>query len=45
MRGQGARVMLFAHGFGCDQTVWRQVMPAFEAEHRVISFDYLGAGR
>jgi sigma-B regulation protein RsbQ len=36
--------MLFAHGFGCDQTLWRFVAPAFEADHRVITFDYVGAG-
>jgi sigma-B regulation protein RsbQ len=38
------RPMVFAHGFGCDQTLWRFVTPAFEAEHRVITFDYIGAG-
>ncbi len=37
--------MVFAHGFGCDQTLWRFVAPAFEATHRVITFDYVGAGR
>ena len=37
--------MLFAHGFGCDQTLWRFVAPAFEADYRVITFDYVGAGR
>ena len=37
--------MLFAHGFGCDQNMWRFVSPAFEADHRVILFDYVGAGR
>lgn len=36
--------MLFAHGFGCDQTLWRFVAPAFESEHRVVTFDYVGAG-
>lgn len=36
--------MLFAHGFGCDQTLWRFVAPAFEREFRVITFDYVGAG-
>jgi sigma-B regulation protein RsbQ len=36
--------MLFAHGFGCDQTMWRYVAPAFEADHRVILFDHIGAG-
>ena len=42
--GSGLRPMLFAHGFGCDQTMWRYVAPAFEADHRVILFDHLGAG-
>jgi sigma-B regulation protein RsbQ len=36
--------MVFAHGFGCDQNMWRFVAPAFEADHRVILFDYVGAG-
>jgi sigma-B regulation protein RsbQ len=36
--------MLFAHGFGCDQHMWRFVAPAFEATHRVILFDHVGAG-
>ena len=39
------RPMVFAHGFGCDQTLWRFVAPAFETNHRVITFDYVGAGR
>ncbi|RSN68200.1 alpha/beta fold hydrolase [Actinomadura sp. WAC 06369] len=37
--------MLFAHGFGCDQSMWRMVTPAFEADHRVVLFDHVGAGR
>ena len=36
--------MVFAHGFGCDQTLWRFVAPAFESDHRVVTFDYVGAG-
>jgi sigma-B regulation protein RsbQ len=36
--------MLFAHGFGCDQHMWRSVAPAFEASHRVVLFDHVGAG-
>ena len=36
--------MLFAHGFGCDQNMWRLVAPAFEADHRVILFDHIGSG-
>ena len=36
--------MLFAHGFGCDQNMWRFVAPAFEDTHRVVVFDYVGFG-
>jgi sigma-B regulation protein RsbQ len=36
--------IVFAHGFGCDQNMWRFVAPEFEADHRVILFDYVGAG-
>jgi sigma-B regulation protein RsbQ len=42
--GQGPRTMLFAHGFGCDQKMWRFVVPAFEQDHRVVLFDYVGCG-
>jgi sigma-B regulation protein RsbQ len=44
-RGSGADAMVFAHGFGCDQNMWRFVAPAFEAQYRVVLFDYLGHGR
>jgi sigma-B regulation protein RsbQ len=36
--------MVFAHGFGCDQTMWRHVAPAFADRYRVITFDHVGAG-
>ena len=36
--------MVFAHGFGCDQGMWRYVAPEFEATHRVVLFDHVGAG-
>jgi sigma-B regulation protein RsbQ len=39
-----ARPMVFAHGFGCDQNMWRFVAPEFEADHRVVLFDHLGSG-
>ena len=32
VRGRGERAMMFAHGFGCDQNMWRFVAPAFEGE-------------
>lgn len=36
--------LIFAHGFGCDQNMWRFVAPAFEDEFRVVTFDHVGAG-
>jgi sigma-B regulation protein RsbQ len=41
---EGAPGIVFAHGFGCDQNMWRHVAPAFEADHRVVVFDHVGAG-
>src|SRR3954452_5613188 len=41
---ESGRPMVFAHGFGCDQNMWRYVAPAFEADHRVVRFDHVGAG-
>ncbi|MDP1850251.1 MAG: alpha/beta hydrolase [Solirubrobacteraceae bacterium] len=38
------RPMLFAHGFGCDQNMWRYVWPAFEDDFRIVLFDHVGAG-
>jgi sigma-B regulation protein RsbQ len=43
--GRGARPIVFAHGFGCDQNMWRFVAPAFEDEYRVVLFDYVGSGK
>jgi sigma-B regulation protein RsbQ len=39
-----AQPMLFAHGFGCDQSMWRYVWPAFAEDHRVVLFDHVGFG-
>lgn len=41
---EGAPAMVFAHGFGCDQSMWRLVAPAFEDTYRVVLFDHVGAG-
>jgi sigma-B regulation protein RsbQ len=43
--GQGSRHMVFAHGFGCDQHMWRFVAPAFEEDFKVVLFDYVGSGK
>jgi sigma-B regulation protein RsbQ len=42
--GQGTQPLLFAHGFGCDQNMWRYIAPAFEQEYQVVLFDYVGCG-
>jgi sigma-B regulation protein RsbQ len=36
--------MVFAHGFGCDQNMWRFVAPEFERDFKVVLFDHVGAG-
>jgi sigma-B regulation protein RsbQ len=43
--GKGRQPMLFAHGFGCDQNMWRFLTPAFENDYKIILFDYVGAGK
>ena len=43
--GRGTQPMLFAHGFGCDQNMWRFVTPAFEDDYRIVLFDYVGSGQ
>jgi sigma-B regulation protein RsbQ len=39
------RPMLYAHGFGCDQNMWRHVAPRFEDDFKVVLFDHMGAGK
>ncbi|MGW2546320.1 alpha/beta fold hydrolase [Kitasatospora sp. NPDC001574] len=38
-------VVVLAHGFGCDQNMWRLVVPALAGDYRVVLFDYVGSGR
>lgn len=42
--GQGKRPLVMAHGFGCDQKMWRFVAPAFASDYRLVLFDYVGFG-
>ncbi|CAN5196435.1 hypothetical protein BH23GEM2_BH23GEM2_17650 [soil metagenome] len=42
--GRGTQPMMFAHGFGCDQNMWRFLTPEFENDYRIVLFDYVGAG-
>lgn len=39
-----APVLLMAHGFGCDQNMWRLVVPVLAERYRVVLFDYVGSG-
>jgi len=40
----GGRPLVFAHGYGCDQNMWRFVAPDFELDHQVVTFDHVGFG-
>jgi sigma-B regulation protein RsbQ len=40
----GGQPMVFAHGYGCDQNMWRFVVPAFAGQYRTVLFDFVGAG-
>jgi sigma-B regulation protein RsbQ len=42
--GSGTPTLMFSHGFGCDQNMWRFVAPHFRTDHRVVLFDHVGAG-
>ncbi|MGW2637026.1 alpha/beta fold hydrolase [Streptomyces sp. NPDC001348] len=39
-----APVLVLAHGFGCDQNMWRLIVPALAERYRVVLFDYVGSG-
>ncbi|KQV82122.1 alpha/beta hydrolase [Rhizobium sp. Root1220] len=45
LNGSGSQSMVFSHGFGCDQNMWRLVSPAFESTFKTVLFDHVGAGR
>ncbi len=42
--GNGSHVLMFGHGYGCDQTMWNAIVPAFLDDYMIILFDYVGAG-
>lgn len=43
--GSGSPTLVFAHGFGCDQNMWRFIITAFKDRYRIVLFDYVGAGK
>lgn len=42
--GKGEKPLVFGHGFGCDQNMWRFVTPAFQQHYKIVLFDHVGAG-
>ncbi|MCD7060124.1 alpha/beta fold hydrolase [Pelagibacterium xiamenense] len=45
VNGSGTRTMMFSHGFGCDQNMWRFVEPEFRDGFRTVLFDLVGSGQ
>ena len=43
--GTGEKTIMFAHGFGCDQNMWRFIYPHFQESYRIVLFDYVGSGK
>lgn len=43
--GEGDTDIIFAHGYGCDQNMWRLLTPSFQARYRIIVYDLCGSGR
>lgn len=43
--GNGDQTIVFAHGFGCDQNMWRLMVPHFENNYNIVLFDYVGSGK
>ncbi|MBU3004573.1 alpha/beta fold hydrolase [Paraglaciecola arctica] len=44
IEGSGDKTLLLAHGFGCDQNMWRLMLPALVPHYKVVLFDYVGSG-
>lgn len=43
--GEGTQTILFSNGYGCDQNVWRHVIPHFIDTYKIVLFDYVGTGK
>lgn len=43
--GQGEQTIMLAHGFGCDQQMWRFLTPLLKDDYRIVLFDYVGCGK
>lgn len=45
VHGESTQVMLMAHGYGCDQNMWRFITPAFSSKYKIVLFDHVGSGK
>ncbi|MBA5707687.1 alpha/beta fold hydrolase [Pseudomonas fulva] len=43
--GAGPVTLIFSHGFGCDQSMWKYLLPHFQARFRTVTYDLVGAGQ
>ncbi|EST13939.1 alpha/beta hydrolase fold family protein [Pseudomonas putida S610] len=43
--GAGPVTLIFSHGFGCDQSMWKYLLPHFQARFRIVTYDLVGAGQ
>ncbi|EPR71357.1 alpha/beta fold hydrolase [Cyclobacterium qasimii] len=43
--GNGIQPIVFGHGYGCDQKMWRHITPAFEKDYKIVLFDHVGSGK
>lgn len=45
LSGSGNATLVFSHGFGCDQSMWKFLLPHFQERFRVVTYDLVGAGQ
>ncbi|MCW8109158.1 alpha/beta hydrolase [Alteromonas ponticola] len=43
--GKGTETIVFAHGFGCDQNMWKYLVPSYEDRYKIVLFDLVGSGK
>ena len=43
--GSGTKTLMLAHGFGCDQNMWKYLTPYLEQKYKIVLFDYVGCGK
>jgi len=45
VKGEASPVLIYGNGFGCNQTMWDRITPAFDSTHTQVLFDYVGTGK